>query len=428
MQIAPVLGSTTTWTDSDIDYWLREALRTSPHHASSNISHQALQGIVTLTGTADHIAARRNAVLVAQKIKGVRGVIDRIEIRDDGIEDIEIVALIRTHLLNHSSIGPQRIDIVAQNGVVTLTGDVSSWAQQHLASLLTSEVPSVKAVNNLIHAVTGAWPTDAEIKKDAEAILARKAYLTGLYIHVEVDDGIIYLKGVVGSDSEKERAQNNVLRLSPIGEVRNFLKVESWALKGSREQIEWPSAEALEQAIRDVIAQDPRIEPTEITILVSRPNVTLEGEVPDLSQKTRIEDDVRHIVGVSIVTNNLFVTAEEREDLEIYEDVKFNLASEHDIAEGDLHAVVKYGVVTLSGFTATQVKKAYAGDSARHVRGVRKVVNDIVVRRHSSPKTSTLLLAIETALQSNWTTMGIVEQIDLAVKDSVVTLKGEVDT
>jgi osmotically-inducible protein OsmY len=177
-----------------------------------------------------------------------------------------------------------------------------------------------------------------------------------------------------------------------------------------------------------VIAQDPRIEPTEITILVSRPNVTLEGEVPDLSQKTRIEDDVRHIVGVSIVTNNLFVTAEEREDLEIYEDVKFNLASEHDIAEGDLHAVVKYGVVTLSGFTATQVKKAYAGDSARHVRGVRKVVNDIVVRRHSSPKTSTLLLAIETALQSNWTTMGIVEQIDLAVKDSVVTLKGEVDT
>jgi hyperosmotically inducible protein len=66
----------------------------------------------------------------------------------------------------------------------------------------------------------------------------------------------------------------------------------------------------------------------------------------------------------------------------IYDKVRINLASDIDVKGGNLKVDVKEGVVTLSGAVESQSQKDKAGHIAKKVKGVKKVVNEIEVKKH----------------------------------------------
>lgn len=66
----------------------------------------------------------------------------------------------------------------------------------------------------------------------------------------------------------------------------------------------------------------------------------------------------------------------------IFDKVRISLASDMDVRGGGLAVEVKDGVVTLAGTLENQMQKDKATKVAKKVKGVKKVVNNIEVKRH----------------------------------------------
>ena len=66
----------------------------------------------------------------------------------------------------------------------------------------------------------------------------------------------------------------------------------------------------------------------------------------------------------------------------IYDKVRIGLASDVDVKGGGLKVDVKDGVVTLAGTVDNQTAKDKATHIAKKVKGVKKVVNNIEVKKH----------------------------------------------
>jgi osmotically-inducible protein OsmY len=65
----------------------------------------------------------------------------------------------------------------------------------------------------------------------------------------------------------------------------------------------------------------------------------------------------------------------------IYDNVRIKLASDIDVKGGGLKVDVKDGVVTLSGSVDNSNQKDKAGHIAKKVKGVKKVVNNIEIKK-----------------------------------------------
>src|SRR3954471_20949054 len=74
------------------------------------------------------------------------------------------------------------------------------------------------------------------------------------------------------------------------------------------------------------------------------------------------------------------VATETRTDTEIQQDVLAELKWEPRVMPNEIGVSVKAGVVTLSGWVDSYVKRWAAEDAAHRVRGVKAVANDLEVK------------------------------------------------
>jgi osmotically-inducible protein OsmY len=428
---APALGAEKA-SDTSITMWVKSALRRDPLVDADKLSVSTDQGIVTLSGSADNLAARNRADLEAKKILGVRGILNKISVAPAFRSDTDIVHHVRRRILNDAVIESEGIRVSSLGGEVTLRGEVATWSEAEQAALLASEVRGVKKV---VNDITSEWPTkrtDQEIKNDAVAALGRDVYLVDLPITVAVEDGVITLTGSVASPFEKDRAARDIRWISHVKSVKNELGVKPWENRGVRKKAPHASGAALRTAVRDELDQDDRVDASEIDVKASYGEVTLEGSVPNHTQKRLAEKDARDVVGVRWVTDNLFAKTDEREDWAIQNDIDFDFDTDFSLEGLDLDANVKKGVVTLSGTVHHWYQKSHAADVAGRVRGVRRVVDEIHVERKTETSRTHSGTAVADEIRSSfkwhWTTHGVADQIDVSVKDSVATLTGNVDT
>jgi osmotically-inducible protein OsmY len=170
--------------DSDINYWVNEALFEDPRIDASEITASTFDGIVTLSGTVRNLAAKEYADSETKKIRGVLGVINKIVVMPDFRFDTDIAQDVRHRIVNSSTIVSNNINVVYTDGKVSLAGEADSWAEKQEAGLLASEVRGVTAVNNNLLVRYKSKRSDQEIKKDAISALNRDVYLTGLPIRM----------------------------------------------------------------------------------------------------------------------------------------------------------------------------------------------------------------------------------------------------
>ena len=427
---APAAADPTT--DSDITSWVNEALRHDPLLPASEISVRTKEGVVTLSGQVDNLAAKNRVDRQASKIRGVRKVLNGLTVAPSALSDADIVYAVRRRILNNATIVSQRIMINSIAGNVTIEGEVANWSEAEEAALLASSVSGVKNVKNELSTRYTATRSDQEIKNDAAAALHRDVYLTGFPIAVAVKDGAVSLTGSVGNSYQKRRAAQAARRVSHVTVVKNDLVVKPEEKGELRERAVYISDDALEEAVREELAEDIRVDASEIDARASDGEVTLEGSVTNYAEKRIAEQDSRDVVGVGWVTNNLFVKNPRREDWTIRDDVDFDLKTDSALASFDLESRVEDGVVTLTGQVHDGSEKSHAADVAGRVRAVREVVNEIRVQaatgtisKHSD---TTLAKEVRDRFQRHWTTSQVANRIRVDVKDGVATLTGELDT
>lgn len=93
----------------------------------------------------------------------------------------------------------------------------------------------------------------------------------------------------------------------------------------------------------------------------------------------------------------------------------------------EIGVAAKDGVVTLTGWADTFIKKWAAERAAQRVRGVRAVANDIGVRLPSSAERSDADIAAAATRALEWDALVPTERIDVTLSKGWITLRGELE-
>jgi osmotically-inducible protein OsmY len=180
--------------------------------------------------------------------------------------------------------------------------------------------------------------------------------------------------------------------------------------------------EELGTAVLREIEWRPDIHSQDISVKATGPTVTLTGFVHTFAEKANAERAAKSVRGVISIANDIEVRPSTRTDPEIARDVQHVLKSNVMVPEGKVTATLHEGFVTLEGFVEWNFQKAAAVDAAESVRGVRGVINLIIVKTRVSP--ASVKEAIEAALRRSAEVDA--QSIQVVAHDSTVELTGKV--
>ena len=126
------------------------------------------------------------------------------------------------------SVDAAHIGVSVKDGVVTLTGHVSSYAEKYAAERAAKRVHGVKAVANEIDVKLpgSSRRTDEDIAEAAVSALKSHLSVPADRIKVTVRNGLVTLEGEVEWQYQKIAAENAVRYLAGVTGVSNLITVK----------------------------------------------------------------------------------------------------------------------------------------------------------------------------------------------------------
>ena len=143
------------------------------------------------------------------------------------------------------------------------------------------------------------------------------------------------------------------------------------------------SLSATDIQVRDAVMRqldwDPEVDASAVGVTARNGIVTLTGYINSYSGKLAAERAAKRVRGVRAVANDVNVRLKlERVDPDIAADVILGLQLRSTIPD-TVQAAVHNGHVTLTGTVTWMFQRVDAEKIARHIRGVRSVLNHIVI-------------------------------------------------
>jgi osmotically-inducible protein OsmY len=386
-------------------------------------------GIAELTGTVDSAAAHHEALRLAEAVRGVRGLVDRLEVRAPEVDDTVIAQHVTGLLLDDPVADFGTVVVESDAGVVTLRGTVDSNAEAVHAVDLARSVKGVREVVNAIAIETDADRSDADIAADVRTRLDDDAALSRRFVEVEVDDAVVRLDGTVGSLEEVRRARSLAWVLGVEDVVTEDLEVGVDRDLELRPAPTERSDRAIRSAIVDAFELDPRLQPPFPEIRVDNGAVTLRGEVDTIAQEEAAVEDAGLVAGAGPVHDLLEVTPPEVPDDDALRRAA-ETALEHDawLHDDDVGVRVMSGRADLMGRVSTMNEWARAERVVGRIPGIAHVDNLLQVTNAPDEPydDEELLAAVEDQLW--WSTRVDARQVDVQVDGGVAHLYGRVDS
>ena len=352
-----------------------------PFNRISVLTHN---GIVTLRGTVTNLAARNEAERRASIVRGVRSVINEIDVettRTPAEITRDAQAELRTDPATHA------YDVTVQttdDGTVVLTGKVSSWAERKLAQEVASTAPGVTAVDNRV--TIDDKTNYGDIGELAETIRGRlrwDARVNDALIHVLVLEGNrVMISGTVGSLAEKKLAAE----LAHVPGVRSVdvshLDVEPWAKEADLRRGEYhpKSDEDIQKALSQALAYDPRVPSKDVNVDVAGNAAWLNGTVDNLLAKRAAQRDAYNTLGIERVYNYVKVQGHTVTDDALRDLVTNALRGRGLLEHNDIDVDVNGGRVRLTGDVANSYDYWQADVAASRTRGVEELQDDLTIR------------------------------------------------
>ena len=439
-------------TDLAITDAIEDELSLDTAVRSGRIDVETNDGIVTLEGVVDNILEKDRAAQIAKTVKGVRAVVNGIDVVPSTLlSDDELRKDIKNALRMDPATESYEIDVSVDDNRVTLTGNVDSWQEKQLAEKVAKGVSGVSAVENQIRVDYDTTRPDPEIKEEIERALRWDTLVDDFLVDVEVQDGKVRLSGTVGSASEKTEAVFDSWVTGVSSVDASELEVKTWARDPDLRKKKYvvKPEEALETAIEDALLYDPRVSFFNITVDVEDSKVTLRGRVNNLEAKRAAEQTAKNTAGVGFVKNRIKVRpAVSLIDTEIESRLKESLARNPYIEKYEIDATVINRVAYLTGYVDTYFEKAQAENVASRVQGVIEVENNITVDELKPPTYDPYLDEYDYGLYGYgpgaypaktdaqiredirdelfWSPFVNTDDIKVSVEDGVATLEGKV--
>ncbi len=136
-------------SDTEIAAAVDHALSWNTSVPKDRIKVTVEKGWVTLSGEVDWNFQRRAVERLVRPLKGVVGISDNIGIKATAVPT-NLTNRIQDALVRQAMREAKRIEIATEGGVVTLSGQVHSWAERSAVEGATWSAPGVSRVNNLL--------------------------------------------------------------------------------------------------------------------------------------------------------------------------------------------------------------------------------------------------------------------------------------
>ncbi len=186
-------------------------------------------GTVTLNGCATSYIEKWAAVNAVKRINGVQAIIDEIEVNIADAyyrTDEEITAAVIDRIAWSTIIPSDVVEVIVDDGWVSLAGEVEWWYQQNAAVNLVQQMAGVTGVSNRISVQSKA--VKMAIEQDINSALKRSAIVDVDRIQVESANNKVVLRGDVRSFAARDEAERIAWSEPGVDSVDNHLGV-NWS-------------------------------------------------------------------------------------------------------------------------------------------------------------------------------------------------------
>jgi len=135
-------------SDAEIAQMVRSALVWDAIVPDEKIKSTVAKGRVTLEGEVEYWYQRDDAGRVVSRLNGVRGVSNQLTVRPRIVDATQIRSSIEAALKRQSEREARHIEIGVNDGVVTLSGTVRSWAERKAIEGVALFAPGVRHLDN----------------------------------------------------------------------------------------------------------------------------------------------------------------------------------------------------------------------------------------------------------------------------------------
>ena len=255
----------------------------------------------------------------------------------------------------------------------------------------------------VVPVAAGAAVSDAWITSKAKIALLTTPGVSSTAVNVDTVDGIVTLHGKVESAEEKNKAEEEVRKISGVKEVRDLLQV----VPAQHEKAVKVADKDIDQRVKKALQDDPSLKDSSIAVQsVNDGVVLLGGKAASVSDHLRALELARAVPGVRSVRSEVESpdrladeeiqhqrgrpeagtrgVGQTMQDMYITSATKMRLLADEKTPALDINVDTRNGVVTLFGAVPTPAAKAAAEADARKVSGVRRVVNELEVVPHSA--------------------------------------------
>jgi osmotically-inducible protein OsmY len=187
---------------------------------------------------------------------------------EDDMTDRDLQQHVQNALDWEPSIDATDISVSAENGVVTLRGDVKSYSEKATAERVVLRVYGVKAVANDVNVRLGDARTDTDIAQAAVSALLWNTMVPDEKVTVSVSDGWVTLKGQADWDYQRAAAGAAVRDLIGVRGVTNAITVQPHI-----------SAVDVKSKIEGALKRSAEVDARRINVAVADSKVILSGSV-----------------------------------------------------------------------------------------------------------------------------------------------------
>ncbi|WP_223650593.1 BON domain-containing protein [Hymenobacter psoromatis] len=312
-------------SDEEISTQIRELLAWDIRVFSNELVVRTTNRVVHLSGTVGTAAERAQVVAVAYQAGATRvdaldlfvaywaisGDLRREKFANRSDEDIA-QAVLDTFRYDPRVLSYQPV-VVVHNGVVTLTGQVSSLRAKHSAERDARHVVGVWDVHNLLKVRTRWFTPDVEVGQAILDALARDPYVSIFDFRVRVTNGRAHLDGLVNSHFEQAQAAEVAGGVNGVAEIENDVRVlpsagQAGCYPGALRPAAYPRTDfALAERIRTLYFWSASLHNQDVEVLVENGRATLTGTVDTWLDREQAAFDA-YEAGALVVDNDLLLS------------------------------------------------------------------------------------------------------------------------
>ena len=198
------------------------------------------------------------------------------------------------------AIKAQGVHVSVDEGMVTLTGHLETYAEKFAAERAVRRVEGVKGLTAEldVRLALSHQRNDADIVAAAESAFACHALIAAERLRVRVDKGWVTLGGELDWDCQRLVAEKAVRSLTGVVGVINHIMLRPVVTPGD-----------VAARIRNALSRQAERRDRLIDVTVAGSTVTLRGKVGTLAERAAAQGAAWSAPGISLVVNQLAVSS-----------------------------------------------------------------------------------------------------------------------